>query len=429
MSARIVMASAWFPPYDLGGTEVYVDGLIRALHSIGFDCTVLAPRAEGAPDQYSHDGIVVETYRVGEKLDDTGVEEFSRLLSHHAGAIFHLHSWTRGCGPAHLARARALGFDTVVTVHTPAALCMRGTMRLYGGAACDGRIDAVRCAACRAQARGAPAPIAQMLAHIPETLARRARAFPFGAGLGVRALAMEKQQELQNLFSDADRVVAVCRWLEAALRENGAPGGKLSVSRQGLPMRWLNAPTLAEKAPTEALRLVFLGRFDVVKGVDTIVMALRRLPHDCAIDLTIHAVASTEEERAFEAHVRALAGDDARIAIAPPLRPDEAPARLRDFDAMVIPSRWMETGPLTALEARASGLVIVGSRLGGIAEIADENEGDILVAPDDVAAWAKAIAGLALRKRQGAMPHDVRPVRGMNDVAMDMRALYRGFAA
>ncbi len=99
--------------------------------------------------------------------------------------------------------------------------------------------------------------------------------------------------------------------------------------------------------------------------------------------------------------------------------------RLRDYDLLVVPSQWLETGPLVVLEAFAAGIPVLGSRLGGIAELVKDGENGILVEADSVAAWAAALnrlsreSELLRRLRSG-----VRPPRTMADVAEEMLALY-----
>ena len=45
---RVVQATAWYPPYDTGGTETYLEGLIGALRALGVESSVLVPRRAGA---------------------------------------------------------------------------------------------------------------------------------------------------------------------------------------------------------------------------------------------------------------------------------------------------------------------------------------------------------------------------------------------
>ena len=60
--------------------------------------------------------------------------------------------------------------------------------------------------------------------------------------------------------------------------------------------------------------------------------------------------------------------------------------KLQDYDLAVVPSIWMETGPLTILEAFAAGLPVAGSNLGGIRELLNDQAGTFLL-PSDPLAW------------------------------------------
>jgi glycosyltransferase involved in cell wall biosynthesis len=173
------------------------------------------------------------------------------------------------------------------------------------------------------------------------------------------------------------------------------------------------------------LRLLFLGRWDPVKGVDVVVQAIRSLPRDMAVNLTIRAVPALLGERAYEDSVRALASGDPRISIESPVARSDLAAILANYDALVVPSLWMETGPLVVLEAQAAGLFVLGARRGGIAELVDEGDAGELVPAGNIVAWAEAIERLASRHRRGTLPRPSRPVRTMATVAAEMADLYR----
>jgi glycosyltransferase involved in cell wall biosynthesis len=73
------------------------------------------------------------------------------------------------------------------------------------------------------------------------------------------------------------------------------------------------------------------------------------------------------------------------------------------------------------------GLFVIGSNLGGIAELVDQPWKGRLVAAGDVAAWRSALAEFA------AAGAPVRPavstMRTMADAAQDMARLYESLAA
>jgi glycosyltransferase involved in cell wall biosynthesis len=329
-----------------------------------------------------------------------------------------------------LQAARDLGFRIVLTVHVPANICLRGTMLRFGEGACDGRVEEKACGACWAQDRGAPKPLARAIANLPLGIAKCARRGEtrLATAFSARALAAERLGHIAQMVENSDRIVAVCQWLHSALAANGVPKHKLVLSRQGVSDDYVDtarAIAATRTTPDAPLKLLFLGRWQPVKGIEVVVRAVRSLSPQTRVHLTIRAPRGGFEEQAYEARVRTLAEADGRICIEGPVSRDALAPLMPDYDALVVPSLWLETGPLVVLEAQAAGLFVLGSRLGGIAELVDEGDAGELVEAGNVAAWAASIKRLASRRRQGALPRPSRPVRTMSTVASEMADLYR----
>jgi glycosyltransferase involved in cell wall biosynthesis len=128
--------------------------------------------------------------------------------------------------------------------------------------------------------------------------------------------------------------------------------------------------------------------------------------------------------------VMAIAARDSRIRIAEPLSREAVPEALAGFDILAIPSQWLETGPIVALEAQAMGIPVLGSNLGGIAELVRHGIDGWLVPAKDVQAWAEAIATLAKDTDLLAfLRKGIQPVRTMDTVASEMVGLYKEILA
>ena len=436
---RVLQVSGWYPPYQIGGTEVYLEGLVAALRRVGVTSTVLTPRVNFMPERYAHLGTSVETYHVNEEPEANECrrghphqefEIFRQKLARQREAIYHQHSWTRGCGPHHLRAARDLGMRTVVTVHVPSNICLRGTMLRFGEVACDGQVTDKICGACWSQGKGIPTAAAHTVAMLPLAAAKilRRQHTRLATALSARALGAEKLDQLREMFANSDRIVAVCGWLRDALLANGIPANKLVLSWQGVPDSFSEAVRAGRRAlpvPGSPLRLLYLGRLHPVKGLDVVVRAIRSLPANINVSLTVFGLHGGAAEEAYEARIRALAGSDARIAFQAPVDRIELASVMLRYDALVVPSLWLETGPLVVLEAMAAGLFVLGSRRGGIAELVDESDAGELVEAADVDAWTGAIARLASRHSQARLPLPSRLVRTMATVAAEMADLYR----
>jgi glycosyltransferase involved in cell wall biosynthesis len=151
-----------------------------------------------------------------------------------------------------------------------------------------------------------------------------------------------------------------------------------------------NGVTGAEFEPvapaTEASDLVFVGELRLLKGVDVLLSAIAML---AAAGRTVTAtiVGDGPDKEQFLAQRGSLGLTQAvQFAGALPARTAFARGRV-----LVVPSR-AESLPYIVLEAAAAGLPIIATRIGGMAEIFGTDAG--LIAPDDPAALARAIAGV-----------------------------------
>ena len=240
---RAIETTGFYYPDSSGGTEVYVRNLVQELKTRGIDCTIAAPIPAEEPLQYSYEEIEVFRYPLPNIWDSDEIQGkrqprkfsvFESWLHDQRGDIYHQHSWTTGCGLWHLKAAKRLGLKTVLTVHVPGNVCMRGTMLLNGRVPCDGRIIAERCATCWLQARGMPSAAAKGLAKVSKYLTPLLKLPRVGPAVAANALSEKRRTELQEVAAEADQIVAVCGWLYDALLANDVPPEKLVLSRQGI---------------------------------------------------------------------------------------------------------------------------------------------------------------------------------------------------
>jgi glycosyltransferase involved in cell wall biosynthesis len=434
MSISVLHAPAWYPPYSIGGTETYVSSLVRALSRRGVQSAIAIPRPAGAPEQYEHDGVRVFTYPVSDEptrgelrgIDPPSeIGAFESLLP--GFDVYHQHAISRGCSAHHLSTARRSGLKTIFTAHVPGAVCIRGTMLEYGTTPCDGKVSSGRCATCWAHKMGVPLTLAQLVGSVPEVmsvLVERATVFGRGATLaGARAGASRKLAEIRTIGNEADRIVAVCQWLFDALATNGVPLKKLSLLRQGLDPDLAEALARRERASSSVFRFGFIGRWSAVKGIHVIVEAFGRLPRQVNASLSIHAAGADEEADRYRSYVELLAARDDRIHIEQAIGQDLLSETLSRIDALLVPSQGLETGPMVVLEAQAAGVPVIGSNIGGIAELATIGGGVTTVPMADVDAWSSALHAFATRPES----HLIVPrcMSTMDTVADDMIRLYQ----
>jgi len=231
-----------------------------------------------------------------------------------------------------------------------------------------------------------------------------------------------RQRALVEFFSKLDRIVAVSGWLREMLIANGVPGSKIVLCRHGSSQ---SVPTERRAASSQrdgTFRLAFLGRLNHAKGVHVLVEAIRRRPR---ISLELDIFGIVQDDADYVEALRKRIGDDSRVRLLEPLPNNEVVERLRNYDALAVPSHGMETGPLVVYDAFLAGIPVIGSKRGGIAELVTHERDGLLVEASDPEAWAAAIERLASDRRlQQQLRSGVQPPRSMSAVAAEMADLY-----
>jgi glycosyltransferase involved in cell wall biosynthesis len=474
---NVIQASAWFPPDSFGGVEVYLEGLIRDLKALGLNSKVAAARSmsHSSIEQYQD----IEVYRYPAQ----DLKTFQTWLSSNKSEIYHQHTVRSSCGIPHLQVAKQLGMKTIVTIHMPDLACLRGTMMQGGYSACDGRIDIARCSRCLGVSKRVPTWMMESLSYLPSSIALQLRdclrqssdirVRQFATTISTPAQVRAQRREFEQVVELSDRIVVVCQWLYDAFILNGVPESKLFLSRHGVSTN-LESPSTLQRVsqlcskgslpspPTplpiwergardpvpllpnwekglgdegspeshnwdtlisRPIRIGFLGRWQETKGVQILVEALQLIPN-APIELIIHATHADQHGAANQERVRAIANQDPRIQIKPPLPRTEISKTLSSFDLLAVPSQWLETGPLVVLESFAAGTPVIGSDLGGIAELVTQGIDGWLVPASDRQAWANTIASLQ-PETIAQFKQNISPVKTRQAVAEEMLQLYQ----
>lgn len=156
---------------------------------------------------------------------------------------------------------------------------------------------------------------------------------------------------------------------------------------------------LAPSTEPFAGRLLFVGRIDATKGVETLVRALRSLPP--AMTLEIVGVGDEIQTAALDRLVVGLGLADRVRRLTEPRH--RLAAHYRQADVCVFPSEWDEPFGLVPLEAMTCGTPVVATGTGGSAEYLRDGENCVLFAPGDAEALGAALLTLAgdadLRRR------------------------------
>lgn len=209
---------------------------------------------------------------------------------------------------------------------------------------------------------------------------------------------------MREKFSEAVFTNTHAEWLLTQMREEfpGLEPRQTVLARIGVDVaRW--APIQAPGARDEpGVRIISVGRLHRTKGHDVLLEAIHRLSTE-GLELSVAIAGDGPERSALEAQARQL-GLQGRVTFLGSRGQGEIIEQMRGSDIFVLVSRFEPLG-VAYMEAMAMGLATIGTTEGGVTEIIDDGVDGLLVPPEQPAALADAIRGLArdpeLRRRMG----------------------------
>jgi glycosyltransferase involved in cell wall biosynthesis len=276
--------------------------------------------------------------------------------------IVHVHNMLPLVGPRGLAAARDAGAAVVLHLHNARLFCAIGVASRDGGPCfrCHGRLTL-------------PGLALNCRGSLPEAAAY------------ATALALHQPA----VFRSVDGFLAPSRYAVGQLSLLGVPGERL----EPLP-HYLPEEAFAERSRAgEGTYALVAARLSVEKGIDTAIEAAAR----AGVPLYVAGEGPAAAELA--ALARRLA---ASVEILGRVGREELTGLLAGAGALLMPSRYHEFSPYSALEAMAAGVPVVASRLGGLPELIGEER---CTPPNDPEALAGRLSELwgdpGLRRAEG----------------------------
>jgi D-inositol-3-phosphate glycosyltransferase len=171
---------------------------------------------------------------------------------------------------------------------------------------------------------------------------------------------------------------------------------------------------------------LFVGRFDPMKGVDSLLHAFAGarvgLPEGTRLVL---AGGDGHGGRVTRRLAQALGLGDA-VEFAGPVAPDELPYYYSAADICVVPSVYESFG-MAAVEAMASGTPVIAFDVGGLHETIRDGVSGLLIPPGDVAAFGDALIAMLTtidREEMGRRARDTMRPFAWDRGVEDLLALY-----
>jgi glycosyltransferase involved in cell wall biosynthesis len=428
----VLIAVHGYPPTFGGGAERRAERTARGLLRRGYRVAVLcvesaATHRPGRPWEESiQDGVLVRRLffdaRAGRDAFRTAYANptveaaLNDLIRAWRPAVVHLFSgYLLTASVLHAARSARL--PTVVTLTDYWWLCHQITLIRTNGSRCDGPAlpACTRCHAETFRRYRLPARIWPAGAGAFWTLAERAPALGRLVGRGQQ---IRRRATLLGALDDADALIAPSRYLADVYLREGVPPAKLRVWRQGVDTRGV-----LPRRPSAVLRFGYLGQIKSHKGIDVLLDAWARLRGTRPRRLVLYG--SDGGEADYGRRVRETIGGLEGVTWPGEFGHGGPWEVLADLDVLVVPSRWPENSPNSILEAQAARVPVVGSDLGGVAELVRHEEDGLLFRVDDPADLARQLQRLLDEPALVERLHERAPaVRTVDDEVDQVANLY-----
>ncbi len=441
---RVLQIVHGLPPASSGGTESYVMNLSQALaRRPDVQVTILARDADpqrpelGIRDERRGSvevRFVNNTFAVCATFEETYRNPalslaVAPLLDDLDPDIVHIQHLT--CLSTDLvAMMRSRRIPMVMTLNDYWPICHRGQLIDLAGGRCDGPGDH-GCGRCIPAGVIAPAGIWRLARRMRELPLPLLRSVPGAVERLASAIAPSSTQHLsrarathmRGVLAEIDVLLCPSATLRDQYIRFGVGPDRLELCDQGIDTP-RTVPNRSER--DGPLRVVFAGSLILSKAPHLLLDAIEQLPPGAVLVDFLGSVAPYHGDHRYATALQRRLGHQA-IRRSGPIPHGRVAAALADADLLVVPSTWIENAPFIIREAFASGLPVVTSRLGGMAEMVRDGVDGLLFEAGDASSLAASIRrfiddpNLLGRLRAGIQP--------MLTIDEDAARLHARFAA
>lgn len=380
---RILLATDHFPPF-IGGAHRQAQLLAREMSARGHEVAVVTPWHGGLPRREQVDGFVVHRVRQLRTAlpalvrgteqrhqppfpDPVTIFGLRRLIAEFDPDLIHAYGWIAFSAAASLGRRK---IPLLISARDYGYFCATRTL-LRKGLPCSGPAP-LKCLACAGDYYGAPKGwLAAVGVAVSKPLLRRKMT-------GLHSVSAYVEEVTAEHLLDPRMQQSLPQTVIPSFQANETPNDAAVESH------------LSDLPATPFV--LFVGAFRKVKGLETLFAAYARLPSPPPLVL----MGTFERDSPSEFPADAVVLTDV---------PHEAVMATWDRALFgVMPSLWPEPLGGTVLEAMSRGRPVIGTQIGGHADMLDETTGILVPQGDPVAlatAMAKLIDDPELRERLG----------------------------
>ena len=390
---NILLATYNYYPYNYGGTEVYVSGLASYLQQQGHNVTIIAGMPPEAFQQhavyyeddqlktvkYFHDGIDVvgvilkenSTTDIYTKFRTQWVHSFTEVLKkilEQKWDVLHIHANTSAIGRSliNAAKTHSNNIKIIASYHLPVS-CVKGTL-LFANTMkpCTVKPSVTICTACCISTKfGLPIQLTKLLATVSPQIAGESMPTP----IRLKFLVKQFIQSFTSFDDDVNLWHVFSQQMKDILEINGVAEKKICLLRHGVKPVFLESgiASVLQKKKKQVKVFLFAARFNKLKGFLTLMKAWCSMMETSSRELWMVGENETVDEEISNYITAAAQRKDIKwLGIK---TQEELAVIMRKVHCTIIPSEWIEIGPLVFHEAIAAGSDVIASDIGGCREL------------------------------------------------------------
>ncbi len=443
------VSQGWAP--DVGGIESHTSDLVRELLKLGHRVSAICLDYTGKTEPFgttrtTQSGVEVTRMSYGYHDHDSlakvvrnrdAEQVFAAWLDDVQPDLLHVHHLT-GFGLGVMTTAKSRGVRQLMTLHDYWPICPRGQMFRVDNVNCTG-IDPTACGKCLSKSFPHVMPSAGAKHYGPYDSVDEdgsATGLPEQLAADDAEVSSRRTEFALHCLHHADLLATPSARTREIYIAAGLHPDRMTVVENGIDVEGLRFEVESLKnamRPQEKVRLGVLGTVLPSKGVLELAQAFAELKAEGRapnLVLEIHGhMPSYHGDTSYVESLIALDKETPDLEVKGPFGHGALGTLLSRLDGVAAPSRWEEVFGLTVREARAAGLPVLVSDMGGLPSVVEGGAG--LVVPwDDRQAWKDAIALFAEDTAQReAWAASTAPVWTAEQMAGQYLELYRSMLA
>lgn len=370
---KILYLTHQYFPRHVGGTEVYLKGLVDHAKQVGHEVRIITCHESPVTEQADF-----HTQRIN--YDETDVLEihFNLSVTPNPAEWEYANPFTANIvkeeieafkpNLVHIIHAMKLSGSVLEVCHQMGVpffvtlcdfwfICPRHTLLKWDNSLCKGPRHPLDCRKCVADLHGY-ASFTKF--SLPKDLLQLSR----------------RNRYLMNQLKKAKKIIALSPFQRNMFIENGFPSDSIEVISHGLETSFLTPKIHPQQVKTVG----FIGSLVPFKGVHILIEAIRSNP-----SLPIHCLiyGHLDPSSSYAAHLKKLADQDARIQFKGKFPPQQLGSILENIDILAMPALWYENEPLIVKSALYMGIPVLASNIGSLPELVTHGINGWLEPPGD----------------------------------------------